>query len=182
MRRTFVRKLGLTLASLISVMSLGGPIPGGADETEEQSELLEPLAECVKEKPSSWLLLVDTSQSLRESDPDDRRVSSLKLVVDQLAALNSKQAVYLEVLEFGATVRRPQRMGEDLWLRLEESNKRNVVRVIEELARSDSDRHTDYLRALRPLHPRNNEGIAGDEIGVIDLFEEQRLDTCQVLL
>ena len=41
--------------------------PDVADETEEQSKLLEPLAECVKEKPSSWLLLVDTSQSLRVS-------------------------------------------------------------------------------------------------------------------
>ena len=186
MRGTFVRKLALTLASLISVTLLVGPIPAGANETEEQSKRLEPLGECVKENPSSWLLLVDTSKSLQTADPGDARVGALKFVVEQLALLHSEeQPVYLEILEFGAMVRRPKAMdnfGEEHWPSLDESNKSKVVQVVSGLANSDWDLHTDYLRALQPVHPDNKEGVAGDEIGVIDLFKEQGRDTCQVLL
>jgi len=185
MRGTFVRKLALTLASLISVTLLVGPIPAGANETEEQSKRLEPLVDCLTENPSSWLLLVDTSKSLQTTDPDDARVEALKFAVEVLAAFGEEQDVYIEILEFGGTVRRPEAMddlGEEHWPSLDESNKSKVVQVVSGLADSDWDLHTDYLRALQPVHPDNKEGVAGDEIGVIDLFEEQRRDTCQVLL
>ncbi len=186
MRGTFVRKLALILAALMSALVLVGPIPAGAEDSEERTERLEPLGKCVPEKPSSWLLLVDTSISLRRSDPGNERVKALTFAVDMINDFRTsyKQDAYIEILEFGETTRRPDGLGTE-WRLLDESYKSTLDGVIRGLAEANKDYHTDYLRALRPWHPDNPEnmdGGAGNEIGVLDLFKKQQEDTCQVLL
>ena len=186
MRRRAVSKVSGVLAGVLAVVLLAGPVPASAERSTEDK--FQPLTSCVsEERSSSWLFLMDTSSSLTKEnvDPDDRRVDALAYLLKDLNRefKNSNSKIYVEILEFGSTVRRAKGLDGPYWQSLNDGNEEKFLDVVERLTEADSDNETDYLRALRPAHRYNPDRVeVAEDLGVIELFDKQDRDTCQVLV
>lgn len=145
------------------------------------------LAECVDEQRSlSALFLVDTSQSLRDTDPDAARVPALQSAVRALNTLRASASgraqvtIYLEFLEFGSrTVRSFPDIPE--WQVLPSDVEGIADRLSVYASRSNSE-DTDYVGALEPWFDRGNPSRSIEEIGAIEMLERAPAGSCQLLV
>jgi hypothetical protein len=178
------RKVSAVSAVALVVSLLVGPIPSSALTTKEKYE---PFKDCLNaQTASSWLVLMDTSQSLQKPnvDPEDDRVRVLEeLLIAITPKSDSGNDVYLEIWEFGEKVRRAEGLQGKDWQALNNTSLGKFLDVVKGLTTAEHDFHTDYLRALRPANPYNAErNEIATERGVIEVFERQTRPTCQVLV
>ena len=178
------RKVWVVSAVALVVSLLLGPISATALTTKEKYK---PFEDCLKsETASSWLVLMDTSQSLQKPnvDPEDDRVRVLEdLLIQITPKSDSGKEVYLEIWEFGETVRRAKGLQGEDWQSLDNTSLRKFLGVVKGLSNAENDFHTDYLRALRPANPYNSDrNEIASERGVIEVFGRQKRPTCQVLV
>ncbi len=166
---------------LIAVALTVAPSPAGAEGD------LGPLERCVADKGSlSALFLMDTSASLKRTDPGDERVGAVQTAIRSLGSLVGSTRssddpfhLYVDFLEFGSTTRRA---FPDLprWSPVPAD-----TTPLEQLAATFGDRDsaedTDYVAALEPWHDRADPARPADEIGAVEMLAAAPAGTCRVL-
>jgi hypothetical protein len=145
------------------------------------------LQACLQQHRSlSVLFLVDTSLSLKTTDPDAQRVTGLQAAVRGLASLRDAPAtigqspldIQIGFLSFGTrTVPSfPDRDG--LWQELQDPDA--TIAQLDAFRTDNESEDTDYVSALEPFADRaaNTTG----EIGALEALERARPDSCRLLV
>ena len=147
----------LLIFPLAIALLSSSPLTAATDD-----DAVKPLKECLNVNPSSsWLFLVDASQSLRVTDPDNSRADALETAITELNS-NSRKKVYIALLEFGTTTSSANQVP---WALLDDESKDGLVAVARSFEPNEFD--TDYLGALK------------EAIAVLDKAED---NSCKVLV
>ena len=176
-------------AFLVLAGLLLGTIGGAVDSQAAlaQAEDVSPLTQCLNENQSlSVLFLVDTSQSLKRTDPEAQRVEGLRSAYQTLAAIATRPTseggeapeVFIEFADFGTTTRRsfPDRAA---WAPADDERD---LRRIEEFAARDQSEDTDYVGALEPWVNRTDRSRPDGELGALELLEQAPAGSCRSVI
>ena len=159
------RRAAALLASTAAIMALSGASgpAAAAQEGEDGREAFTTLASCLTDaKRLLVLLLVDTSGSLRDTDPAAQRVVGARVAVSGLAALRRSSGVEVEVQVAGFSVGY-EPIGP--WTSLDEASLGEVNRAVDGFVRRSSGIDTDYLAALSGAHRQLEERSAAVAAG-----------------
>lgn len=165
MKRTRCVRGGFAAVLLAGGLCMAGAAPVTAESSS--------LKQCVNETEAlSVLFLVDTSASLRRTDPDDKRVIGLKLALAALATRRDAQSgakavpVYVDFLSFGTKTTRTFTANE--WPEWGEipSDPDVLISQMDKFANEDSASDTDYVSALDP-YPSGRTAVR-EQIGALE--------------
>lgn len=139
--------------------------------------------QCVQtERSVAALFLIDTSRSLRDTDPQGERVPAIQASVAALDLLTRTETeVYIDFLEFGTRTRRSFANELPEWSNLE-GRLTQVEDLVEDYRNRFRSEDTDYIAALEPWANRNNPDRPVEEIGALELLERAPRDACQLLV
>jgi hypothetical protein len=169
------------LLSLALLMGLAA-LPAGAQSV---SSPFDPVTECVRNNGGlAALFIVDTSQSLRNTDPDGLRAAGIRGTVSGLIDLAGRADdlnVFVEFLEFG-TVSRRSFPADREWRQLA-GDERSLLAQLDVFRQRDDDEDTDYVGALEPwLGIRNDPARPPEEIGALELLERAPDGACRLVI
>jgi hypothetical protein len=131
------------------------------------------------------LFLVDTSQSLKDTDKNNQRVKALQSgyqaldsIATNLSTDGEPPKVYVEFLDFGTITTRsfPDRPE---WAPVGAPG--DIERIVEFGSRNQSE-DTDYVAALEPWLDRDALDRPRNEIGALEMLELAPPDSCRSLL
>ena len=179
--RSFLRASAVGSFAASVGLIVGLPTPAAAEGS------FDGLTECIEEQRSlSALFLVDTSQSLRDTDPSSARVPALQSAVSAFNTLRASATatdpitVYVDFLEFGTrTVRSFPDQPE--WQELPSDVEEIADRLTAYRSRNSSQ-DTDYVGALKPWADSDDARRPGDEIGAVEMLERAPENSCQLLI
>jgi hypothetical protein len=145
-----------------------------------------PLADCLNtETPRlAVLFVIDTSQSLRKTDPTAQRVVAMNAALATLDAVvsshPSKPEVFVEFVEFGTM---PQRAFPNLerWMQLRPDGSDELKFSTNSLASKNGSEDTDYAGALEPFSNRRDPARAASQVGTLEMLEGAPDDTCRLV-
>jgi hypothetical protein len=151
------RLLRSVAATAVLLVSLGGALPAqaqdpaatGAPETADAGPAIDELVGCVQASQRLLVLfLIDESASLKESDPDDRRVDAARGALDSLVALATAEgSASPEVDVAFAAFANEYRLIED-WTRADADSAPELQASLDGFADLNSGIDTDFVNAL----------------------------------
>ena len=166
----FVTPLSISLTPSVAAGSLG----------------LDALDTCLAQKSSlSVLFLVDTSQSLKQTDPTAQRVQGLQAALRALSTLKTsteaaKQSlsIFVDFLEFGSISRRTFADSPE-WQPLPDDSSA-LETAVSVYANKTQAEDTDYVSALEPWADRSAK--PADQIGALELLGRAPADSCRLVV
>ena len=166
----FVTPLSASLTPSVAAGSLG----------------LDALDTCLAQKSSlSVLFLVDTSQSLKQTDPTAQRVQGLQAALRALSTLKTsteaaKQSlsIFVDFLEFGSISRRTFADSPE-WQPLPDDSSA-LETAVSVYANKTQAEDTDYVSALEPWADRSAK--PADQIGALELLGRAPADSCRLVV
>lgn len=136
-----------TLAVLISSVAGGLLVsPAAAQAPVPPSPALEEYGACLAGAGAGdLLLLLDQSQSLKSTDPQDQRVAAARLLLEQLQSSVGSAGISLDVSVAGFDADYEEVTG---WRSLDEGSTAGLVQTLETFRSRDDGIDTDYWTAL----------------------------------
>jgi hypothetical protein len=185
-----------------AIAALSFMVAPGTSEAQDASPLdrrFDKITDCIEARKAepggakvAVLFLIDTSESLRTTDPLGERVVGLKAALaalqetvraaEEIAADSGtppKVSVFTEFLEFGTTTRRTF-PGEPEWLQMTSSSGDLLARVADGYRQNNKSEDTDYVSALEPWKDRNAK--PDEEVGAIQMLERAPVDSCRLVV
>ena len=173
-----MKKLALVGLVLASVLALGSA------RSVADSGNLQPLTDCLQHQHSlSALFVMDTSQSLVQTDPRAERVAGLQAALASLSALASSATdfhVYTDFLEFGTTSRRafPETPP---WQALSDQPADQAA-ISASFAKKTKSEDTDYVAAFQPWTDPADLARPPDEIGALKMLKMAPEGSCRLVV
>jgi hypothetical protein len=193
------------LALAAALAALAVTVPGRSAQAQETpgDSRFDAITECIaagEKTPEgakvAVLFLIDTSQSLKKTDPFGDRVVGMKAALAGLrevvrqaeeSASESGSApkvrVYTEFLEFGTITRRtfPGTADKpDEWKQLTLSDADLLSTVADGYRANNNSEDADYVSALEPWSDRSAK--PADQIGAIEMLERAPSDSCRLVV
>ncbi|WP_193509113.1 VWA domain-containing protein [Cryobacterium sp. BB736] len=170
-----------TVIGLGATISIGSAVPAtGAELSETGSEAFADIASCAATGDRLLAaIVVDTSGSLRQTDPQDSRVGAILQALESLAQLNSSSSSALDVEASLATFSDVYRTHVD-WGSVADAHLASLRDFANGPLRGmDNDDFTDYRAALRGAQQSLNDRAAaldGTSCKVLLWFTDGKLD------
>ena len=179
----------LRFVSVALLLALGLSFQGLTAAAAASDVTALPLEECTKSQHSlSVLFLVDTSASLGATDPNNQRVTGLKLAISALAgqrtakiAAGTPFQIFVDVLSFGTAARRSLESQRSPWAELAEDNAPLLAEM--DNFRSDKrDADTDYVSALDPTPSQPAQADSDPASGALRMLSTAPTGSCRLLV
>ncbi|CAN5278759.1 hypothetical protein BH09ACT11_BH09ACT11_06540 [soil metagenome] len=151
------------LASLVTLVLVG--LPQAASAANTGREAVQRFGSCLAAGGSGHLvLLLDTSGSLRETDPGDFRVEAATYLIEQLSSFTEQSGTQLEVAVAGFSDSFDVTLG---WTNLAGGGTSQVLGAVDEYTERDSGIETDYWVAVNGARKYLTEKAAPDDCSAL---------------
>jgi len=171
--RSRLLAVGLLLLALLATGTLAGARPARATPTATGTQSLQDLGACLADtKHADVLLLVDTSGSLRRTDPQHARVAAAQLLLRRLTDTAARTGSSIDVAVSGFAATADTTLD---WTSLDAGSVGSATSTVAGFARRDDGFETDYWTALTAARQRlvdHRSAAAGQPCQALVLFTD----------
>ena len=156
-------------AALVSFGLLSAPTASVA-QSSSGNEAIQRFGSCIAAGGQGRvLLLLDTSGSLKNTDPQNRRIDAARYLVSELSSSASKANAAVDIAVAGFANDLDVSLG---WTNLNEKNKSKIVASVTEYKTKNTGLETDYWNALNGARKFLNKGADENSCSVLVWFSD----------